>query len=422
MRAVCGQPIEYKTRVQGSKETEMRKALIAQGGGPTAVINQSLAGIVIEARKLDVEYIYGARHGVRGIINEDFVDLSRVHIPTLEAVARTPGAALGSTRDKPDLQDCERICRVLQAHDIDYFFYIGGNDSADTLQIVYEEARRSNYDLVCIHVPKTIDNDLVGNDHTPGYGSAARFVVQAYMGLNLDNIALPGVHVAVIMGRNAGFLTAASALARKVPGDGPHLIYLPERRFSITSFLTRVDECMRTHDRCMVAVSEGIQDGSGLPISGVLQKSSERDAHGNLQLSGTVALSDLLCAEIKRQLGIKRVRGDTLGYIQRCFPNCVSDVDSREALRVGVMAVRYAIKHGKSGSVAIKRTKNYHVSYDLQPLEVVAQQTRTMDEEFVAESGNDVTDAFRDYLDPLLGSKLSQIYRLSAPAVRKILT
>ncbi len=159
------------------------KVLVAQGGGPTAVINQSLVGVVLEARRqLGVERVYGARHGVRGIVNEDFFDLTQETSHNLELVAGTPGSALGSTRDKPDLKYCQEIFQVLQAHGIGHFFYIGGNDSSDTVRIVSQEAARAGYPLRCIHIPKTIDNDLVGNDHTPGFPSAARFVAQAFAG------------------------------------------------------------------------------------------------------------------------------------------------------------------------------------------------------------------------------------------------
>ncbi|HEX4112049.1 MAG TPA: diphosphate--fructose-6-phosphate 1-phosphotransferase, partial [Stellaceae bacterium] len=206
------------------------KLVIAQGGGPTAVINQSLAGAVLEARLFpQIEGIYGARYGVRGIVNEDFVDLSAESRANLDAVAATPSAALGSTRDKPDLAYCRNIFASLKAHGAAWFLYIGGNDSADTVRIVSEEAAKEGYDLRSIHIPKTIDNDLMESDHAPGFPSAARFVTQAFMGADLDNRALPGVYVAVVMGRHAGFLTAAAAAARTVEGDGPHLIYLPER-------------------------------------------------------------------------------------------------------------------------------------------------------------------------------------------------
>lgn len=398
------------------------KVLVAQGGGPTAVINQSMAGVVLEARKFrNVELVYGAYHGVSGIIGEEFLDLTQETSHNIEMVACTPASALGSTRDKPDLKYCQEIFKVLKAHGIGYFFYIGGNDSSDTVRIVSEEARRANYPLRCIHIPKTIDNDLVGNDHTPGFPSAARFVAQAFMGANLDNAALPGVYLAVVMGRHAGFLTAASALGKKFPDDGPHLIYLPERKFSVDKFLGDVKAMHERYGRCVIAASEGIHDESGAPIISRLTSNVERDAHGNVQLSGTGALADLLCNEIKAKLGIKRVRGDTFGYVQRSFMGCVSDVDQREAREVGEKAVQYAMWGDRDGSVAIKRTGFYSVDYQLVPLDAVAGKTRVMEEEFIAANGTDVTDAFRLYLRPLLGSGMPDAYRLRLNKVAKIL-
>jgi 6-phosphofructokinase 1 len=398
------------------------KILVAQGGGPTAVINQSLAGVVLEARRHHgIRRVYGARHGVRGIVNEDFVDLTQETSHNLELVAGTPAAALGSTRDKPDLAYCHEMFRVLQAHRIEHFFNIGGNDSSDTVRIVAEEASRAGYPLRCIHIPKTIDNDLVLNDHTPGFPSAARFVAQAFAGANLDNAALPGVYVGVVMGRHAGFLTAASALGKKFPDDGPHLIYVPERTFVIDKFLADVKSTFERYGRCVIAVSEGIHDASGQPIAAQLAKDLERDAHGNVQLSGSGALADLLCEEIKSKLRIKRVRGDTFGYMQRSFVGCVSDVDQREAREVGEKAVQYAMWGGSSGSVSIKRTGFYSVDYELLPLAAVAGKTRTMEDHFISDSGTDVTDAFRLYLRPLLGSGFPDAFRLRPNAVPKVL-
>ena len=398
----------------------LAKILVAQGGGPTAVINQSLVGVVLEARRqAGVGKVYGARHGVRGIVNEDFVDLTQETSHNLELVAATPSSALGSTRDKPDLAYCQKIFKALQAHEIGYFFYIGGNDSSDTVRIVSEQAQAAGYPLRCIHIPKTIDNDLVGNDHTPGFPSAARFVAQAFAGANLDNASLPGVYVGVVMGRHAGFLTAASALGKKFPDDGPHLIYVPERVFELPKFLADVQAIYQQHGRCVIAVSEGIHDASGKSIAEQLAKDVERDAHGNVQLSGSGALADLLCDEIKSKLGIKRVRGDTFGYLQRSFIGCVSDVDQREAREVGEKAVQYAMWGDRDGSVAIKRTGFYSVEYELQPLEAVAGKTRVMDDEFISESGTDVTDAFRLYLRPLLGSGMPDAFRLRRHVVDK---
>jgi 6-phosphofructokinase 1 len=398
------------------------KVLVAQGGGPTAVINHSMVGAVLEARKFrNVDLVYGAYHGVRGIVNEDFLDLTQGTSHNLEMVANTPSSALGSTRDKPDLKYCQEIFKVLQAHGIAYFFYIGGNDSSDTVRIVSEEARKAGYPLRCIHIPKTIDNDLVGNDHTPGFPSAARFVAQAFMGANLDNTALKGIYCAVVMGRHAGFLTAASALGKKFPDDGPHLIYIPERTFVVDKFLTDVKATYDRYGRCVIAVSEGVHDDQGTPIVTKLAKDIEKDAHGNIQLSGTGALADLLCEEIKGKLGIKRVRGDTFGYLQRSFVGCVSDVDQREAREVGEKAVQFAMWGDMDGSVVIQRTGFYSVDYKLLPLDAVAGKTRVMEDEFIADCGTDVTDKFRLYLRPLLGSGMPDAYRLRHNTVPKIL-
>ncbi len=398
------------------------KILVAQGGGPTAVINQSLVGVALEARRFaQIGHIYGALNGVRGIVDERFVDLTQETSHNLELVANTPSSALGSTRDKPDAAYCHEIFKVLQAHQIGHFFYIGGNDSSDTVRIVSEEAQAANYPLRSIHIPKTIDNDLVGSDHTPGFPSAARFVAQAFAGANLDNAALPGVYVCVVMGRHAGFLTAASALGKKFPDDGPHLIYLPERTFVLDKFLADVKAMYERHGRCVIAVSEGIHDESGAPIAALLAKDLEHDAHGNVQLSGSGALADLLCEEIKAKLKIKRVRGDTLGYMQRSFIGCVSDVDQREAREVGEKAVQFAMWGGQDGSVAIKRTGFYSVDYELLPLTAVAGKTRTMEDQFISASGTDVTDAFRLYLRPLLGSGMPDAFRLRHNPVAKVL-
>ena len=398
------------------------KILVAQGGGPTAVINQSMVGVVLEARRFrNVTRVYGAMYGVRGIVDENFIDLTQETSHNLELVGATPSSALGSTRDKPDLAYCHKIFEVLRAHEIEHFFYIGGNDSSDTVRIVSLEAQKAGYPLRCIHIPKTIDNDLVGNDHTPGFPSAARFVAQAFAGANLDNAALPGVYVGVVMGRHAGFLTAASALGKKFHDDGPHLIYLPERTFVLENFLADVKRTYAQYGRCVVAVSEGIHDATGAAIASLLSSEVERDAHGNVQLSGTGALADLLCNEIKSKLGIKRVRGDTFGYLQRSFIGCVSDVDQREAREVGEKAVQFAMWGNRDGSVAIKRTGFYSVDYELMPLEDVAGKTRVMEDEFISENGTDVTDAFRMYLRPLLGSGMPDAYRLRPAPVEKIL-
>jgi 6-phosphofructokinase len=397
------------------------KVVVAQGGGPTAVINQSLVGAVLESRKFpQITKVYGAINGVTGIINEDFIDLTQETTNNLEHVAVTPSSALFSTRDKPDNAYCKEIFNVFKAHGVRYFFYIGGNDSADTVRIVNEQAELSGYEFRAIHIPKTIDNDLMMNDHTPGYPSAARFVAQTFIGLNLDNRALPGVHIGVVMGRNAGFLTAASSIAQKYPDDGPHLIYLPERHFDIDTFLKDVKTTYDKYGRCIVAVSEGIQDANGDPIVTKLVK-TETDSHGNKQLSGTGALGDLLSQEIKNKLGISRVRSDTLGYLQRSFMGCVSLVDQQEAREVGEKAAQFAIWHNIDGSITINRTGYYSVDYKMTDLHNVAGKTKLMPDSYINEKGNNVTDAFKYYLQPLLGADMPAASMLRAPRAEKIL-
>ncbi len=309
----------------------------------------------------------------------------------------------------------------MKAHGALWFLYIGGNDTADTLQIISEEAAKESYNLRCIHVPKTIDNDLLENDHTPGFPSAARFVAQAFMGADLDNRSLPGIYVAVVMGRDAGFLTAAAAAARTVEGDGPHLIYLPERAFDEAKFLSDVQAVHARLGRCVVALSEGISGPDGIPMSVKFAGTAEKDSHGNVQLSGTGALADRLCERIKSKLGIVRVRSDTFGYLQRSFAGCVSDVDRREAREVGEFAVQRAMRGEGDGSVVLQRVGDYAVDYAFVELAKVAGKTKVMANDFIASSGIDVTPAFLTYLLPLLGSDLPRSARLRGGSVAKVL-
>jgi 6-phosphofructokinase 1 len=397
------------------------KVLVAQGGGPTAVINESLVGVINEARKdPGVEHVYGARFGVSGIINEDFIDLTQETTDNLERVAKTPCSALGSTRDKPDALYIKEILKVLKAHDIQTFIYIGGNDSSATLSLIGHEAEAQNIPLRCVHIPKTIDNDLVINDHTPGYPSAARFVANAFAGVNLDNQALPGAYVGVVMGRHAGFLTAASTLARQESGDGPHLVYIPERQFDMNDFLSKFKETYDRLGRCVAAVSEGIRDADGNLLA-TQGRAVETDDHGNVQLSGSGGLADQLTAAIKRELKIDRVRGDTFGYLQRSFVGCVSEIDQREAREVGEKAVQCARWENQDGSITIRRTGNYSVAYDVSPLDAVAGKTRYMPDEFIDSSGTDVTEKFYLYLKPLLGNQMPDFAKLRKNTVNKML-
>ena len=390
----------------------MKKAnnmVIAQSGGPSMVINESLVGAVLAARSkrtgARIGRIYGAVHGIAGILSRDYVDLRKVSEKKLMAIAATPSSALGSCRLKPTREDCRRIFEEFRRLSVGYFFYIGGNDSADAARIVAEEAEKDGYPLVCFHIPKTIDNDLRSCDHTPGFGSAARFVASAVKGDDLDNRALGGVKIDVVMGRDAGFLTAASALARERPDDGPHLIYLPEVPFSEDRFVKDVKAAMKKFGRCVIAVSEGIRGKDGVAIGAKLG-SGEVDSHGNVQMSGTGALGDALARLVKAKAGVKRVRADTFGYLQRSFPGVRSRTDAEEAFLAGAAAVRAALESGVTkGTIGILREEGraYRVAYAARPIADAAKETRSLPREFIAKNGHDVTQAFIDYARPLVG-------------------
>jgi 6-phosphofructokinase len=385
-------------------------AIIGQSGGPTAVINQSLVGIIEGLRGYKpVKKIFGMRHGVDGLIKHmPLVDLGALSTETLEKIAKTPSACLGSSRSKPTEADAPKIFEACKANDIRYFFYIGGNDSSDTCRIIHEMGVKTGYELRCFHVPKTVDNDLMGNDHTPGFASAARYVAMAFMADDRDNASLPGIKINVVMGRNAGFLTAASALARHAEGDGPHLIYLPEVPFDVDRFIEDVKGVVGKYNRCQIAVSEGIKDKEGKDIAASLIAGAQTDAHGNAQLSGSGALGDMLSNLIKERFKSPsgkppRVRADTLGYLQRCWPE-PSPVDAAEARGAGVKAATEAMNGLTDGSVAIIRLSNhpYRVEKRVLKLSDVAAKTRVMPPEFI-NGTHDVSRAFIDYCKPLVG-------------------
>ena len=241
---------------------------------------------------------------------------------------------MGSTRNKPDAAYCEKIFKSFSKNNVRYFFYIGGNDSADTARIVSELAVKEKYELRVFHVPKTIDNDLHVHDHTPGYGSAAKFVAAAFIGDNFDNKSLPGVKINIVMGRNAGFLTAAAVLARHYADDGPHLIYVPESPLSEEKFVADVERVFTKYGRCLIAASEGICRPGGATWAEAMKENLDRDSHGNVQLSGSGAGGlSVGCDQAEAGDGggkRLRVRADTLGYLQRSFPGFVSTVDAQE--------------------------------------------------------------------------------------------
>ena len=399
----------------------MANAVVSQSGGPTGVINASLVGVISEAaRHSEIDNLYGAVHAVAGIVKEEFIDLKKLSVDTLQKVALSPSSALGSSRDKPNREYCENILKVFRKYDVRYFYYIGGNDSANTCFIINKMAEETGYDLRAFHVPKTIDNDLLVTDHCPGYGTAAKFVAQAVMGDDLDNRALPGIKIDVIMGRHAGFLTGAAQLGKQRDDDGPHLVYLPERPITMDKFLADVEAVYKKLGRCVIAASEGICDADHVTWAEKLAKQAERDAHGNVQLSGTGALADFLASQIKSKLKIKRVRADTFGYLQRSFAGLQSEVDREEAATCGKLAVAYSMKED-NGSVAMKRTgngANYGVEYFRTDLSKVAEKTKSVPDEYINAEGNGMTKAFIEYALPLTGGLPQTEYLGTYPRVK----
>ena len=386
------------------------KAVIGQSGGPTAVINRSLDGFIKEATNSNFDEILGAKHGLAGMLSQDFVDLSKLSESQLYGIGKTPAAALGSVRKKPTDKDIEQLVTIFEKQNIRNFFYIGGNDSAETANLVAEGAKSIGYEMKAFHIPKTIDNDLLETDHCPGYGSAARFVAHAFQGDDADNRSLSGIKINVLMGRHAGWLTAASTLGKSSEEDGPHLVYVPEKTFNIESFLKEVKEVYDALGRCVVAVSEGVhnekgeyflqtyadQSGSGL--------AGKTDSHGNIQLSGSGALGDTLTNIVSEYIEGARVRADTFGYLQRSFIADVSSVDAEEAERVGQHAV-LASKEVQSGSIILKRqfSEKYYCEVGTTELHKVAKHTKEMPAEFIDSTKPYVTNEFFEYAMPLTG-------------------
>ena len=386
------------------------KAVIGQSGGPTAVINKSLVGFIKEAINSDFDEVLGAKHGLAGMLSQDFVDLSNLSESQLYGIGKTPAAALGSVRKKPTDHDIEKLVSIFEKQNIRNLFYIGGNDSAETANLVAEGAKSIGYEMKAFHIPKTIDNDLLETDHCPGYGSAARFVAHAFQGDDADNRSLNGIKINVLMGRHAGWLTAASTLGKSSEEDGPHLVYVPEKTFNIENFLKEVKEVYDALGRCVVAVSEGVhnekgeyflqtyadQSGSGL--------AGKTDSHGNIQLSGSGALGDTLTNIVSEYIDGARVRADTFGYLQRSFIADVSSVDAEEAERVGQHAV-VASRESQSGSVILKRqfSEKYYCEVGTTELRKVAKHTKEMPSEFIDSTKPYVTNEFFEYAMPLTG-------------------
>lgn len=380
--------------------------VIAQGGGPTAVINQTVAGAALEARRrFPGCRVLGALHGVRGVRDGRFVVLSDLPEEALRAMAATPGAALGSTRDKPDAAYCDAILKGLKQAGADAFIYIGGNDTAGTQGILADAAGGR---IACVHAPKTIDNDLVENDHTPGFISAGAFVAGAFLSVDLDFRALPGVYVGIVMGRHAGFLTAAAAAWPLDAAGAPHLVYVPERPFERARFAEDVRAVLGRHGRCIVAMSEGVADAEGRSLVETLvpRELQERDPHGNLRLSGS-DLGQAIERILAEDLAGTRARVDTFGYLPRGNIATIDETDAREAREAGAFAVEAAERGG--GSVALQFDGSGTVCR-LVPLDAVAGRTRHMPADFLHPEENRISDACRAYLARLLP-------RRHAPAV-----
>jgi len=375
--------------------------VIAQGGGPTAVINQTMVGATLEVRRRHPgARVLGARHGVRGVRDGDYVVLSDLPEAQLRLIAGTPSAALGSTRDKPDAAYCDKVLAGLKKVSADAFIYIGGNDTSGTQQILTDASGGS---MAFVHAPKTIDNDLMENDHTPGFISAAEFVAGAFLSVDLDFRALPGVYVAIVMGRHAGFLTAASAAWRLDDDSGPHLIYVPERAFSVSRFIDDVRGKLARHKRCIVAVSEGVstEDGRSLVETIVPEERLERDAHGNLKLSG----GDLGLAfehALRDGLPGQRARVDALGYMPRGSIAAISAVDQQEAFDAGVHAIEAAAQGG--GSVALQFDGQKTV-LKIVPLSSVAAKTRHMPDDYLDDTGTALSEKGKAYMKRLVPKK-----------------
>ena len=387
--------------------------IIGQSGGPTAVINASVCGVVQEAIKhAEIEGIYGAINGILGVLNNYIVDLREESPKTIDGLRHTPSSALGSCRYKLKPEDYETVLEMFKKHNIRYFFYAGGNDSMDTANRVKNLAEERGYELMVIGVPKTVDNDLKETDHCPGYGSVIRHNAIAIRDAGRDTEAIgttDKVKVFETMGRNTGWIAAGSALARESENDAPHLVYVPEKPVKLSRFL---DDVQKVYDRlgyALVAVSEGIVGEDGEPLN-ASTKAVDLDSFGHRQYGDVGAY---LAEVIKDKLKLK-ARWEKPGTIQRVAGDRVSKVDVEEAYRVGKFAVQSAVE-GKSGfMVTLIREEgpSYRVSTGLVELEKVANLRKAMPLNFINEEGNDVTEDFLKYARPLIGDPLYPYVRL----------
>jgi len=398
------------------------KAVFAQSGGPTAVINSSICGAIEEARKhKEIVAMYGSIHGILGVLHENMIDLNRESPRTISLLRQTPSSALGSSRYKLKEEDYDRILKVVAAHDIRYFFIAGGNDSMDTANRVFKLAREKGYELSVMGLPKTVDNDLPITDHCPGYGSVARWLALSVRDAGLDTEAIytsDTIKVVETMGRNAGWITAATALARQQPDDAPHIILLPEIPFIRDKFLFDVERVYRRLGYALITCCEGLRDENGDYLT-ASQRSLDTDRFGHRQLGG---VGETLCGIIADGLKIK-ARADKPGTIQRVSALLASPVDVEEAYATGAQAVRLAVE-GKSGwMVTLEREpgETYACKTGIVSLEEVANREKKVPREFIDAEGTGVTDAFLAYVTPLIGGPLPQYARLGKYFVNKLL-
>ncbi len=400
-------------------------ALVGQSGGPTAAINATLAGVIRGALAAKTEgtigHLYGMKNGILGFLEEKTVDLFQVcgTEERLRLLENTPAAALGSCRKKlPDPEKDDEgifphLLTLFQKYDIRYFFYIGGNDSMDTVAKLSYYTKKAGYEMRVIGVPKTIDNDLCGTDHTPGFGSAAKYVATTVSEIVRDCAVyvVPAVTIVEIMGRDAGWLTASAALAR-MNGEGPDLIYLPERDFSNERFLSDVRYALARHPNVVVAVSEGIRYSDGTYV-GASAQSGAVDIFGHRYLSGTARALEQL---VKAEIGCK-VRAVELNLPQRCASHLASKTDLRESVGVGRAAVNAAVA-GKTGKMMVilrREGERYHVSYRGYDVKKIANRVRSVPDAYITEDGAGITDAGILYLLPLIQGEARILYKNGLP-------
>ena len=386
--------------------------LVMQSGGSTPVLNRSLFGVVQEAAEHKAfGEIYGAAHGLEGVLSSDLTDLRKPIKAAWDRIARTPGAALGSSRPKPRTEDTSVILDVLSRHRIRYWVIIGGNDSAETGHKIHRHAQRAGYELAVINVPKTIDNDLVMTDHSPGYGSAARFVALATMGAGRDAEAMgqaSPVTIIEVMGRDAGWLAASAALARRDERDAPHVISVPEVPVDESRFLAHMEDAHRRFGFAVAVVAENARGPEG--VLGGQEEPLFVDDFGHPYFDGP---GRYLAGLVSRRLKV-RARYEKPGTIQRSMVACVSSTDAREAEMAGRAAVRYALEGHTGEMVTLLREpgERYACTTGLAPLEQVAGQVKRMPNEYLDPSSDFVTAAFINYARPLIGGPLPRFGRL----------